>query len=84
MWQASPGHNANLLRARADSVGFAFARNENTKFKTYWAMVIAEKAPGKKRQSLASDEGVVEQRANSGALPNPVDSLKSFVCKYVC
>lgn len=89
-WQTSPGHNANLLRARADSIGFAVARNENTRFKTYWAMVIAEKSPGKKRQkqqnmqSTASEEGIPEQRANTGALPNPVNSLKNFVCKDVC
>ncbi|HVR58549.1 MAG TPA: CAP domain-containing protein, partial [Pseudolabrys sp.] len=42
MWQNSPGHNANLLQARADSVGVAVARNENTRYKIFWAMVIAE------------------------------------------
>src|SRR5262245_28807161 len=42
-WQKSPGHNANLLQARADSVGVAVARNEQTRYKTYWAMVIADK-----------------------------------------
>ena len=90
MWQASAGHNANLLRARADSVGVAFARNENTKYKTYWAMVIAEKSPNneksanKKRAAIAVHENTGEARAQSGTIPNPVDSLKRFVCKYVC
>jgi uncharacterized protein YkwD len=84
MWQKSPGHNANLLKARADSVGVAFARNEKTKYKTYWAMVIAEKSPKKKRPHVPSEENVVEHRANSAALPNPVNSLKNFVCKFVC
>ena len=28
MWQTSPGHNANLLQSRADSVGVAVARND--------------------------------------------------------
>jgi uncharacterized protein YkwD len=84
VWQKSPGHNANLLKARADSVGFAVARNEKTRYKTYWAMVIAEKSPKRQRPRVASEERTIEQPANSSALPNPVDSLKSFVCKYVC
>lgn len=45
MWQRSPGHNANLLLAKADSVGVAVVRNEQTRYKTFWAMVIADKAP---------------------------------------
>src|SRR5262244_3068453 len=36
MWQRSPGHNANLLLAKADSVGVAVARNEQTRYKTFW------------------------------------------------
>src|SRR5262249_21948797 len=40
MWQTSPGHNANLLQSKADIVGVAVARNEQTRYKTYWAMVI--------------------------------------------
>jgi len=43
MWQNSPGHNANLLQSKADIVGVAVARNEQTRYKTYWAMAIAEK-----------------------------------------
>src|SRR5215475_8551600 len=38
MWQRSPGHNANLLQSKADSVGVAVARNEHTRYKVYWAM----------------------------------------------
>jgi hypothetical protein len=45
MWQLSPGHNANLLLAKADSVGVAVIHNEQTRYKTFWAMVIADKAP---------------------------------------
>jgi hypothetical protein len=44
IWIASPGHNENLLRADADTVGVAVAYNNNTRFKSYWAMVIAHKA----------------------------------------
>jgi hypothetical protein len=44
VWEASPGHNENLLRADADIVGVAVAYNNSTRFKSYWAMVIAHKA----------------------------------------
>lgn len=40
IWKQSSGHNANLLLAEADSLGVAVASNENTRYKTYWAMVI--------------------------------------------
>src|SRR5262249_17706424 len=43
LWQTSPGHNANLLQSKADIVGVAVAHNEQTRYKTYWAMVIAQK-----------------------------------------
>ena len=35
MWQTSPGHNANLLQSKADIVGVAVVRNEQTRYKTY-------------------------------------------------
>ena len=54
MWQNSPGHNANLLQARADSVGVAVARNDQTRYKTFWAMVIAEKTPKDKEIRVAA------------------------------
>jgi Cysteine-rich secretory protein family len=50
MWQTSPGHNANLLLSKADIVGVAVAHNDQTRYKTYWAMVIAEK-PSRKSPS---------------------------------
>ena len=55
MWQASPGHNANLLQSKADSVGVAVARNSQTRYKTFWAMVIAEKTPKKKDRNVAAE-----------------------------
>jgi len=48
LWQTSPAHNANLLQPHADSVGIAVARNAQTRYKTFWAMVIAEKSPKRK------------------------------------
>src|SRR5882672_5325878 len=64
VWQASPGHNANLLQSKANIVGVAVARNEQTKYKIYWAMVIAEKPkdadkpPKSKERKIAVKEKV--------------------------
>jgi Cysteine-rich secretory protein family len=80
-WQNSPGHNANLLQARADSVGFAVARNEQTMFKTFWAMVIAEKS-SKKKDRKPTAEG--EHRETYATAESPISAIKSFVCKYLC
>jgi hypothetical protein len=43
MWKESPGHNKNLLTPGADILGVAVARNENTRYKIYWAMVIGRR-----------------------------------------
>src|SRR5262249_38689510 len=82
MWQNSPGHNANLLQARADSVGFAVARNEQTRYKIFWAMVIAEKAPKEKEIRVAAQskgkepkvavqKKTVERRESSAGSESP-------------
>jgi hypothetical protein len=95
MWQNSPGHNANLLQARADSVGVAVARNEQTRYKIFWAMVIAEKAPKDKEirvaaQSKAKEPKValqkktVERRETSAGSESAFSTVKNFVCKYLC
>jgi hypothetical protein len=93
MWQASPGHNANLLQARADSVGVAVARNEQTQYKTFWAMVIAEKAPKSpknppspksKERKTATKEKTAEPPGQWGSSENPFTTVKNFVCKYLC
>ena len=43
IWKESAGHNANLLRAGADSLGVAVAYNDNSPYKAYWTMVIGHK-----------------------------------------
>src|SRR5215470_5544457 len=43
MWKESTGHNRNLLMPGADLLGVAIARNENTRYKVYWAMVIGRR-----------------------------------------
>jgi hypothetical protein len=77
VWQTSPGHNANLLQTQADSVGVAVARNDQTRYKTFWAMVIAEKSPKRKdrKATVGGDIGPSE---------NAIHAVKNFVCKYLC
>jgi len=95
MWQNSPGHNANLLQARADSVGVAVARNDQTRYKYFWAMVIAEKMPKEKEvrvaaQSKAKEPKVAAQKKTAersesfGSSESPLSMVKNFVCKYLC
>jgi uncharacterized protein YkwD len=43
LWKSSAGHNANLLLPGATSVGLAVAYNAQTRYKAFWAMVIARK-----------------------------------------
>ena len=80
-WQKSPGHNANLLQSRADSVGVAVARNDQTRYKTFWAMVIAEKLPKSKERRAAAEGGPHE---SVETVENPISAVKNFVCKYLC
>jgi uncharacterized protein YkwD len=40
-WQASPGHNKNLLLPEAEHMGIALAQDTKTEFKTFWTLVIA-------------------------------------------
>jgi Cysteine-rich secretory protein family len=53
IWKDSPGHNTNLLRPDADIIGVAAAHNDNTRYKTYWAMVIGRK-PAKRDAVMAA------------------------------
>jgi uncharacterized protein YkwD len=84
MWQTSPGHNANLLLSKADIVGVAVARNEQTRYKTYWAMVIAEKSSKKKEPKAAAERKTAERQASAVSSENPIGTIKNFVCKYLC
>jgi hypothetical protein len=54
IWKESAGHNRNLLLADADSIGVAVARNENTRYKVYWAMVIGRKETKRPRTEMAA------------------------------
>jgi len=83
MWQKSPGHNANLLQSEADSVGVAVVRNEQTRWKTYWAMVIADKSPKKKGRKVTAD-AAVPGGGSSASSEDPITALKNTVCKLFC
>jgi Cysteine-rich secretory protein family len=61
IWKESPGHNQNLLTPGADLLGVAVARNENTHYKVYWAMVIGrrdlKRKPGMAAAASAGGRG---------------------------
>jgi uncharacterized protein YkwD len=40
-WQASPGHNKNLLLQDAEHMGIALVQDPKTEFRTFWTLVIA-------------------------------------------
>jgi hypothetical protein len=86
VWQNSSGHNANLLQTQADSLGVAVARNDQTRYKTYWAMVIADKSSHKKKghKAVADGEHSGGSFATFSSLDNPITTVKNFVCKYLC
>jgi uncharacterized protein YkwD len=39
-WEASPGHNKNLLLKDAEHMGIALVQDPRTEFKTFWTLVI--------------------------------------------
>lgn len=39
-WQKSQDHNANLLMADAEEMGIAMVQNPDTRFKTFWTLVV--------------------------------------------
>ena len=100
IWQHSSGHNRNLLQSRANSVGVAMARNAKTRYKTYWAMVIADKLPKEKPAKSKSakkkglrveasaqprDDNMITGRFHTfGTTENPIEAVKSLVCKVFC
>jgi hypothetical protein len=75
MWQNSPGHNSN---------GVAVARNDQTRYKTFWAMVIAEKSPKRKDRKVAAGGETLERGESLGTSENPISAIRNFVCKYMC
>jgi len=71
------------LQSEADSVGVAVVRNEQTRYKTYWAMVIADKSPKKKGRKVTAD-AAAPGGGSSGSSEDPITALKNTVCKLFC
>lgn len=44
-WRQSPGHNANMLLPEATRFGIATANAPNSKYKVFWAMIVAGDPP---------------------------------------
>lgn len=40
-WEASPGHNKNLLMSDATHMGVALVQDPKTEFKSFWTLVLA-------------------------------------------
>jgi uncharacterized protein YkwD len=74
LWKGSPGHNKNLLTPGADIVGVAVARNEDTGYKVYWAMVIGRRDV-KRRPGMAA----ATSRTASPDAPAGTSSLSEWV-----
>jgi uncharacterized protein YkwD len=44
-WRRSPGHNRNLLMAGVTSMGIAVAVAPESRYKTFWTLVLASPRP---------------------------------------
>ncbi len=82
VWKESAGHNANLLLANADALGVAVARNEQTRYKTFWAMVIGHKEVARtpriaseRLRAAASTPEMTRRPSGSAESPGLFDSL---------
>lgn len=51
-WKKSSGHNANLLMPEATRYGIALAKNPNSQYRAWWALVVA--AEPEKRRDLSA------------------------------
>lgn len=83
IWKESAGHNANLLLRDADSVGVAVARNESTRYKVYWAMVIGRKETKRHAEMAGPDAGprIRVRRTETSEEPSVGELLTSAVTR---
>jgi len=87
MWEKSPGHNRNLLTPHANLLGVAVARNDNTRYKVYWAMVIGRRDSIRHRGSkpaVAVNGGTASTAAAAGSsvgewVDETITSIKSLL-----
>jgi hypothetical protein len=84
MWQTSPATTRTCCNPRPTLSGLLWPTNERTRYKTYWAMVIAEKPSKKKEPKVAAERKTAERNESAGSSENPISTIKNFVCKYLC
>src|SRR5262249_61987536 len=68
MWQHSPGHDANLRRSGVTRFGIASAEAPDSKYKVFWALIMAGSATPAHGLSAGGDPGrliAAEQAAGS-------------------
>jgi hypothetical protein len=85
IWKESPGHNKNLLRPDADLLGVAVARNESTRMKVYWAMVIGRRDAKPKPGMVAAAPAAAVARGGRGidAPPDAPAAGETSVSEWV-
>jgi len=73
-WRRSRGHNRNLLLSDARHVGIAAAQAPGTRYKVYWALVVAEPAEAMRERTAGTSPG-----SSRVSFRVPVPSLSSLV-----
>ena len=61
----------------------AVARNEQARYKSYWAMVIAEKPSKKKESMVAAERKTANRQESAENSDNTISAIKNFICKYL-
>ena len=57
-WRDSSGHRKNMLMKDASRIGIAVAQLPGSKYKVFWAMVVAEPASNRVAAAPAASEGL--------------------------
>jgi hypothetical protein len=87
IWKESPGHNKNLLTPGADILGVAVARNDGTRYKAYWAMVIGrrdvKRRPGMLTAAAAGKQPAAPSGRGIDANPDAPPAGESAIGKWV-
>jgi hypothetical protein len=84
MWQTSPGSQRQPFAIPSRQHWGRRRRNDQTRYKTFWAMVIAEKSPKRKDRKATAEGGIRENDGSVVTSENPISIVKDFVCRYLC
>ncbi len=68
-WRASAGHDANLLMPQATRFGIALAKDPATRYRVYWAMVVAAEPDRRIEPAMAVPPGATQVTFGGLALP---------------